>query len=98
MAARPVPGQELAVLHERIGRTVAEVRFRARRQSATGARAPVGTRTHEVGPRIPDDLIRAAADALRNLRVAPRLAVGVGAALALVAGIAAVLMAWGRRM
>lgn len=90
MATRFVPGQELAVLHERIGRTVTELRFGARRLSSAGSRAPAG-------PRAPEELMRAAGEVLRSLRVAPRLAVGVGAALLVVAGIATVLMARSRR-
>ncbi|MGQ0549801.1 MAG: hypothetical protein ACT4PY_09075 [Armatimonadota bacterium] len=83
MAAEPLSGQELAILHERIARTARELRRRAR--------------TRPAGALASDDLLRLAEAALRSVPVTPRLVAGVTAALLVVAGVAAIMAVRGRR-
>ena len=79
MAAKSVPARELDELHQRIGDAIAELRTRVRRQATPGPR--------------PDEVLRAASDALRGLGISPSVVAGVGAALLAVAGVAAALRA-----
>jgi hypothetical protein len=83
MAAEPVSGQELRVLHERISSTVQALGTRFRRKPA-------------LSPRMPDEIFRLAEEAVHHLRLTPRLAMGVGALVA-VAVVAAVLATRARR-
>lgn len=80
MAAEPVPERQLATLHERISRDVAELRSRMRRV--------IGDRRGS-----PDDVLRGVIDAFRVLRALRGLAPGAGLAVVMVAGLAARLKA-----
>jgi len=83
MAAEPLSGQELEILHERIARSAAELRLRARLGPGV--------------PRATDDLLRVAEAALRSVHVTPRLLASVTAAALVVAGVAAIMAVRGRR-
>lgn len=83
MAPEPLSGQELEVLHERISRTAAELRLRARRRPG--------------GLYLSDDVLRLAEAALRSVHVTPRLLAGVTAAALVVAGVAAIMAVRSRR-
>ncbi len=81
MAAEPLPAPELAALHERIGRDIAELRLRLRRRPVQASSAP-------------GDLLEAAIKVSRTLRLGPALSqrsgilwtAGLGAAAGLAAG------------
>lgn len=93
MAAEPLPGQGLTILHERITRAAAELRFRTR-PPASGEASVYGSARR----RVPDDLLRAAEGVLRGVHLSPRLIASVAAGLLVAAGVAAVLAVRGRRM
>ncbi len=80
MAAEPVPERELATLHERISRDIAELRRRMRRVTGDGRGSQ-------------DDMLTGVIDAFRVLRALRGLAPGAGPAVVTVAGLAAGLKA-----
>lgn len=77
MAAKSVPARELDTLHQRIGDAIVDLRARVRRQTTPGPR--------------PDEVFRAASEALRGLGISPGVVAGLGAALLAVAGVTAAL-------
>ncbi|MDR7523326.1 MAG: hypothetical protein QN168_12785 [Armatimonadota bacterium] len=83
MAPEPVPAGELAALHRRISRDLAELRSRWRRWTGPGRRAP-------------DEVVGAVAEAARALRALQALLSGLRPVLAALADLAGVRRGGGR--